>query len=48
LAKKIKIDPIMLKGKMNFWSDRGILKGLPNDEWMLLETAEEIDPSKRG
>ncbi|CAG8505380.1 2648_t:CDS:10 [Rhizophagus irregularis] len=48
LAKKIKIDPIILKGKMNFWSDRGILKELPNDEWLLLETAEEVDPSKRA
>ena len=32
---------------MSFWSDRGILKELPNDEWLLLETAEEVDPSKR-
>ncbi|RIA89030.1 hypothetical protein C1645_773520 [Glomus cerebriforme] len=45
LAEKIKIDSIMLKSKMSFWSDRGILKELLNDEWLLLETAEEIDPS---
>ena len=38
----------MLKSKMNFWCDRGILKELSNDEWWLLETAEEIDPNKGG
>ena len=48
LAEKIKIDPIMLKSKMSFWSDRGILKELRNDEWLLLETAEEFDPNKGG
>ncbi|CAG8517230.1 14060_t:CDS:2 [Funneliformis mosseae] len=46
LAEKIKIEPSMLKSKMSFWSDRGILKESSNDEWMLLETAE--DNSNKG
>ncbi|CAI2200193.1 3803_t:CDS:2, partial [Funneliformis geosporum] len=41
LAAKIKIEPSMLKSKMSFWSDRGILKESSNDEWILLETAED-------
>ncbi|CAI2169507.1 18661_t:CDS:2 [Funneliformis geosporum] len=46
LAAKIKIEPSMLKSKMSFWSDRGILKESSNDEWILLETAE--DNSNKG
>jgi len=41
LAEKIKIDPIILKSRMSFWSDRCILKEFSNNEWMLLETTEE-------
>ncbi|CAG8739285.1 18933_t:CDS:2, partial [Racocetra fulgida] len=40
LADKMNIDPSKLKGKIGFWEDRGVLKLIENDKWIVLEVAE--------
>ncbi|CAG8742081.1 1007_t:CDS:10 [Cetraspora pellucida] len=40
LAEKMNIDPSKLKGKMCFWEDRGVLKLIENDKWIVLEISE--------
>ncbi|CAG8816728.1 12299_t:CDS:2, partial [Racocetra persica] len=37
LADKMNIDPSKLKGKIGFWEDRGVLKLIENDKWIVLE-----------
>ena len=40
LSKKMNLDPQKLRRLMNFWIDRGVLKEIQKDTWIVLEVAE--------
>ncbi|RIB21183.1 hypothetical protein C2G38_2078955 [Gigaspora rosea] len=42
LAEKMNIDPSKLRGKMGFWEDRGVLRLIADDKWIVLEISAEI------
>lgn len=39
----MEIDPESLRKKMSFWVNKGVLKSISENEWVLLEVAEEVD-----
>ncbi|KAF0411987.1 anaphase-promoting complex subunit 2-like [Gigaspora margarita] len=42
LAEKMNIDPSKLRGKMGFWEDRGVLRLIADDKWIVLEISVGI------